>query len=183
MLKQINKDNLLKSNGIDPNKYNSDRVYKMIKKNKIPYNSLNKEAILGMIINYEKNTKLGKSEVQMLKSKTSRRKAKGQGHNGKENLYDEKINRRKTTTDFPPINVIPYGETFPSMATRTRSRSKTMSLNLNDINNDYINYNNYNNFLTDTTQNQVSLYNNITNITTRSRRAKNENIYTMRNIN
>jgi len=183
MLKQINKDNMLKSNGIDPNKYNSDRVYKMIKKNKLPYNSLNKEAILAMIMNYEKNNKQGKSEIQMLKSKTSRRKTKNYGVNAKENLYDEKINRRKITTAFPSEDVLRYGETFPSMATRTRSRSKNSNLNLPDINNDYIYYNSYNNFLTDPNQNQVSLYNNITNITTRSRRAKNENIYTMRNLN
>jgi hypothetical protein len=180
MLKQINKDNLLKANGIDPNKYNSDRVYKMIKKNKIPYNSLNKEAMLGMILNYEKNNKSGKNEMQMLKSKTNRRKAKGQIRNLKENLYDEKINKRKAT--FPPGGVLAYGETFPNMATRTRSRAKTMNQSLNEFNNDYINYNNYNNFLTGATGNQMSLYNNMTNLTTRSRRSKNENIYTMCNI-
>lgn len=181
MLKQINKDNLLKANGIDPNKYNSDRVYKMIKKNKIAYNNLNKEAILAMIINYEKNHKIGKNEMHMLKSKTNRRKSKGLSSNLKENLYDEKINKRKGT--YPSGNLTGYEDAIPAMATRTRSRAKTSTQNLNDINNDYINYNNYNNFLTGAPQNQMSLYNNMTNITTRSRRSKNENIYTMRIFN
>jgi hypothetical protein len=152
----------------------------MIKKNKIPYNSLNKEAILGMIINYEKNNKSVKNESQMLKSKTNRRKTKGQNVNLKQNLYDEKINKRRST--FPPENLISCEEAFPAMATRTRSRAKNVTQNFNDINNDYFNYNNYNNFLTGSPQNRMSLYNNMTNITTRKRRFKNENIYTMRNI-
>ncbi len=179
MLKQINKDNLLKSNGIDLNKYNSDRVYKMIKKNKIAYNSLSKEAILTMIINYERNNKNGKSEVQMLRSKTSRRKIKASGVR-ENNLYNEKINKRKIT--IPSTSSIDYAESIPAMAARTRSRNKILSRNLSDINNDYINYNNYNNFLTETSQNQVSLYDDMSNITARSRRSKNENIYCMRNI-
>lgn len=180
MLKQINKDNLLKSNGIDVNKYNSDRVYKMIKKNKIAYNSLSKEAILTMIINYERNNKNVKSEVQMLRSKTSRRKIKGQTSSVRENLYNEKINKRKIT--MPHTTSVRYAENIPAMAARTRSRAKILGRNLRDINNDYINYNNYNNFLTETSQNQVSLYEDISNMTARSQQSKNENIYSMRNI-
>jgi hypothetical protein len=89
ILKNINKDNLLKSHGIDPNKYNSDKIYKMIKKFKIPYNTLTKESILTMILNFEKNAKVGKVENTFLKNKTLRKKTKE-----KENLYSEKINKR-----------------------------------------------------------------------------------------
>jgi hypothetical protein len=90
ILKSINKDNLLKTQGVDPSKYNSDKIYKMIKKYKIPYNTLTKESILTMIVNYEKNAKVGKGVEQgFLKNKTARKKTKE-----KENLYSEKINKR-----------------------------------------------------------------------------------------
>ena len=46
ILKQINKENLMKINGIDSNKYNSDKIYKMLKKFKIAYKNLNKETVL-----------------------------------------------------------------------------------------------------------------------------------------
>ena len=75
--------------GIDPNKYNSDKIYKMIKKFKIPYNNLTKESIMNMIFNFEKNTKNPKFENNFLKSKTNRKKIKQ-----KENVYSEKINQR-----------------------------------------------------------------------------------------
>jgi CRISPR-associated protein Cas8b1/Cst1 subtype I-B len=88
MLKQINKDNLLKTNGIDVNKYNSDRVYKMIKKNKLPYNSLNKESILQMIINYERNSKANKAEA-LLNKKTHRKRTRP-----KEPVSSERIGKR-----------------------------------------------------------------------------------------
>jgi hypothetical protein len=61
----------------------------MIKKFKIPYNTLTKESILTMIMNYEKNAKVGKVEQGFLKNKTARKKNKE-----KENLYSEKINKR-----------------------------------------------------------------------------------------
>ena len=88
MLKQINKDNLLKANGIDANKYNSDRVYKMIKKNKLAYNSLNKETILTLILNFERNSKANRAEA-LLSKKTHRKKSRA-----KENLSSEKISKR-----------------------------------------------------------------------------------------
>jgi hypothetical protein len=88
MLKQINKDNLLKTNGIDVNKYNSDRVYKMIKKNKLAYNSLNKETILSLILNFERNSKANRAEA-LLSKKTHRKKSRV-----KENLSSEKISKR-----------------------------------------------------------------------------------------
>jgi len=101
MLKQLNKENLLKNNSVDINKYNSDHVYKIIKKNKLPYNSLNKESILALIVNHDKNFKNGKLESQFLKTKTNRKKL---NKNVKiprnpikfgENMYDEKVVKRR----------------------------------------------------------------------------------------
>ena len=57
ILKQINKENLLKNNGIDYYKYNSDKVYKLLKKYKITYKNLTKDTILELIIATEKNQK------------------------------------------------------------------------------------------------------------------------------
>jgi len=57
ILKQINKENLLKNNGIDLCKYNSDKVYKLLKKYKISYKNVTKETILDIIIATEKNQK------------------------------------------------------------------------------------------------------------------------------
>jgi hypothetical protein len=104
ILKQINKDSMLKTSGIDPNKYNSDRVYKMIKKNKIPYNNLNKEAIMGMILNHEKNTR---SESAMNKNK---KKSRSQH---RDSLYDERVNKRKSSN---------VGGSLNAPTTRARSR-------------------------------------------------------------
>ncbi len=92
VLKLINKDNLLKNNNIDTDKYNSDKIYKIIKKYKIPYNTLTKESILNLIINYDKNSKNGKTDNTnfLLRQKTCRKKSIKEN----ENLYSEKINKR-----------------------------------------------------------------------------------------
>ena len=71
LLKLLNKENLLKENNIDQNKYNSDRIYRMIKKFKIPYNSLSKESLLALVINTEKNNKV-KSANENLKNKNNK---------------------------------------------------------------------------------------------------------------
>ena len=55
ILKQINKENLLKNNGIDYFKYNSDKVYKLLKKYKVSYINVTKDTILDLIISIEKN--------------------------------------------------------------------------------------------------------------------------------
>ena len=57
ILKQINKENLLKNNGIDYYKYNSDKVYKLLKKYKVTYKNVTKDTILDLIISIEKNQK------------------------------------------------------------------------------------------------------------------------------
>ena len=54
ILKQISKERLLRYNGIDCNKYNSDKVYALIKQNNIPYTKINKDTVLSMIIKMEK---------------------------------------------------------------------------------------------------------------------------------
>ena len=46
ILKQISKEGLLRYNGIDCNKYNSDKVYALIKQNNIPYTKINKDTVL-----------------------------------------------------------------------------------------------------------------------------------------
>lgn len=56
ILKQINKEGLLTYNGIDCNKYNSDKIYVLIKKNKIPYKKINKDTVLNMLIKIEKKS-------------------------------------------------------------------------------------------------------------------------------
>lgn len=103
ILKLINRDNLLKNNNIDPNKYNSDKVYKIIKKFKIPYNTLTKDSILTLILNFDKNSKNGKIENSnfLLKNKQILKKNKDKN---KENLYNEKINKRKISSIKTRIN-------------------------------------------------------------------------------
>jgi len=106
MLKTLNKENLLKVNFLDLNKYNSDYVYKIIKRNKIPYNTLNKDSILNLIINHDKNLKSGKLESQLLKNKTNRKKfirqKKFVNDSLKigENMYEEKVVKRRMKNEF-----------------------------------------------------------------------------------
>jgi hypothetical protein len=90
ILKSINKEGSLK-NQIDASKYNSDKIYKMIKKYKVPYNSLNKDSVLAMINNFEKNSKNSKFDTNLLRTKTRR----------KSSLYTEKIKQRTTKPKEP----------------------------------------------------------------------------------
>lgn len=77
ILKQINKENLMKQNGIDANLYNGDKIYKLLKKYKIAYKNLNKDTILNLILTVDKNHNNTDSEMntQFLKNKTKRNKA------------------------------------------------------------------------------------------------------------
>jgi hypothetical protein len=116
ILKAINKDNMLKTNAIDPNKYNSDKIYKLIKKFKVPYNTLTKDSILTMIVNFEKNSKLGKSEGHgFLKHKTLRKKSKE-----KENLYSEKVNKR-TQRKTKAVKEVPVGNVYAKVRNTTNT--------------------------------------------------------------
>ena len=47
----------MKNNGIDSSKYNSDRVYKLLKKYKVTYKNVTKDTILELIISTDKNQK------------------------------------------------------------------------------------------------------------------------------
>ena len=57
ILKKINEENLLKNSGIDLYNYSCEKVYKLLKKNKISYKNITKESILDIIIGTEKNQK------------------------------------------------------------------------------------------------------------------------------
>lgn len=75
ILKQINKENLMKINGIDSNQYNGDKIYKLLKKYKISYKNLNKETLLSLIVSVDKNIKNNnENSTQFLKNKTKRTK-------------------------------------------------------------------------------------------------------------
>ena len=123
-MKIINKDNLLKNNSIDVNKYNSDKVYKIIKKFKIPYNSLTKESILNLIVNFDKNSKNGKIENSnlLLKRKTQRKKSIKERDN---NLYSESINKRK--------NIINKGRVFKRDTIKIRNSRESDDEKENEI--------------------------------------------------
>lgn len=53
IIKQINKENIFKNNGIDPNYYDGDRIYKLLKKYKIQYKVLDKDTIINLILSVE----------------------------------------------------------------------------------------------------------------------------------
>ena len=133
ILKLINKDNLLKINNIDIDKYNSDKVYKIIKKYKIAYNSLTKDSILNLILNYDRSTKNGKIENGsfILKQKPIKKKPE----KDKENLYLEKITKRKISTDKSKI----------IKTIKKEDEEKNDNDNVNKINNNFNDNSNINN--------------------------------------
>lgn len=49
-MKALHQENVFQQKGIDSGYYNSDRIYKIIKKNNIPYNLLSKDIILDLIL-------------------------------------------------------------------------------------------------------------------------------------
>jgi hypothetical protein len=133
ILKSINKENLLRLNGIDPYKYNSDKIYRIIKKFKIPYNSLTKETMLQLVINYERNAKTGRIDGNsLLKNKTTR--VNGKRKKKKDvldniNIYSEKIvgkSRRENKQ-----NIYKEYSKLVVFETRKRRTVKTSYLTLN----------------------------------------------------
>lgn len=48
----MNSENLIRYNGVDPDNYNADRVYKIMKKSKLPYYNITKDSILRTILNH-----------------------------------------------------------------------------------------------------------------------------------
>jgi hypothetical protein len=87
----------------------------MIKKNKIAYNSLNKDSILTMITNFEKNSKYAKPE-NLLSKKTQRKKAKL----AKENIHRSNTHRKAISL-----------EGGHSLRTRGNYRSSMNIMNVN----------------------------------------------------
>ena len=55
----------MKQYNINFNKYDADKVYQIIRKEKIAYNTLTKDSVINIIVNFEKNVK---TEVPELKS-------------------------------------------------------------------------------------------------------------------
>ncbi len=74
-MKSISKEGLFINNGIEPNEFNSEMVYKMIRNNNVDYESLSKENIVKMILGYVNSNKkfesnlLNKKKVRDVKSK------------------------------------------------------------------------------------------------------------------
>lgn len=54
-MKQINKEKSLEKHKIDSDTYNADKVYKIVKNNKLDFEKLNKETLLLIILNDENN--------------------------------------------------------------------------------------------------------------------------------
>ena len=92
ILKQINKENSFKNNGIDSNKYNGDKIYKLLKKYKITYKNLTKNTILEMILANEKNPK-GKFSF-------SNNKIENNFNKDKRNLLLEEENKKEYTSNI-----------------------------------------------------------------------------------
>ena len=131
ILKQINKENLIKNNGIDSNKYNSDKIYKMLKKYKIPYKSLNKETVLDLIISTEKNSKINKNSfnLDVHIPKTKIKKIKSISKEKETSNINEKSQINSKTTKNKD-NVIVKQKNNPSMT----NPKKNLTINVKMIN-------------------------------------------------
>ena len=77
----------------------------MIKKNKLPYQSLNKDSILTMILNFERSSKSNKGEAGLLSRKTQRKKSRA-----KENIYSEKNRREEERVSYTQGNIQAQGQ-------------------------------------------------------------------------
>jgi hypothetical protein len=123
MLKNLNKEKALKNNNLNPDEYNAEKVYKIIKKMNVPYNSLNKDIILKIIINNENGTNNNIFETLNLQNKTNKRK--------KPNIYLERINSRKTKKSAKKsVNKIP--KSCNTYLSKKRPPSITSKLVKND---------------------------------------------------
>ena len=126
ILKQINKENLLKNNGIDFYKYNSDKVYKLLKKYKISYKNVTKETILDIILATEKNQK-GKIFGVNDENKTLNNFNVNNNSNTLENLS---FNLDNDTTKNNNNN----GNKFQNKNIEKKSKAKSKQKNNYDIN-------------------------------------------------
>ena len=133
ILKQINKENLIKNNGIDSNKYNSDKIYKMLKKYKIPYKSLNKDIVLDLIISTEKNSKINKNSFNFLDVHIPKTKIKKKNKTISKEKEISKINNDKqinTKITKKKVNIIPKQKNYRSKT----NPKKNLTINVKMIN-------------------------------------------------
>ena len=162
ILKQINKENLIKMNGIDSNKYNSDKIYKMLKKFKIDYKSLNKETVLNLIISNEKNAKGNKNDIQLLKNKTRRSKSLNhfiKSNNSYMNLSNQNANTNNTNSisnSGNSVKKLSLNTNFTTVHFRSKSKAKasneSFSINTSSHANKHHTTQMYQNFISKTTR-------------------------------
>ena len=146
ILKQINKENLLKNNGIDYCKYNSDKVYKLLKKYKVSYKNVTKETVLDLIISIEKNQKDNKIFGLNFENKIINEKANLLNQNGNNNIQnnitfntlDNSIsknrseNQSQNSSNNKPKNKIFFKKTRTK---KNKSYDNIKSNNINSLNN------------------------------------------------
>ena len=65
----ILKENLFQKNCLDPIYYSSEKIYKIIKRQKIQYNSLCKDSIVKLMITHNGNNKPENQDESILESK------------------------------------------------------------------------------------------------------------------
>ena len=149
ILKQINKENLMKINGIDSNKYNSDKIYKMLKKYKIAYKNLNKETVLELIISTEKNLKGNNNnncktfgiEIQAPKNKNKKIKIGLNNNNNNNNNNNVNNGNNNNNNDMKMKNNNNNNNNSKSKIKNTKNKNKNF-LSSNLINNQNLNNNN-----------------------------------------
>ena len=149
ILKQINKENLMKINGIDSNKYNSDKIYKMLKKFKIAYKNLNKETVLELIISTEKNLKGNNNnncktfgiEIQAPKNKNKKIKIGLNNNNNNNNNNIINNGNNNNNIDMKMKNNNNNNSNNKSKIKKSKSKNKNF-LSSNLINNQNLNNNN-----------------------------------------
>ena len=144
ILKQINKENLLKNNGIDCCKYNSDRVYKLLKKYKVTYKNVTKDTILDLIISTEKNQKgkiFGINEDNKIMNNTASLVNNGiqmqtlahMPYNNIENTNNQNISERQSRNSSGNKKI--GNKIFFNKKARSKKVKDSDDMNANNINN------------------------------------------------
>ena len=135
ILKQINKENLLKNNGIDYYKYNSDKVYKLLKKYKITYINVTKDTILDLIISTEKNQK-GKIFSLSENKLTNNNNNTNNNSNGNDSSNNETNLEKKLNTDENKLNT--GNRSKSSSGKKYKLKTKIKNNDENNGNNDLL---------------------------------------------
>lgn len=124
---------MLRSNGIDPSKFNSDKIYKIIKKFKIPYDTLTKESVLQIIINQDRNYRAGsRSSVNetIMKSRAKRK----QGLKERNNKIITRV--KKQPESYDKLST----DNLYSQPKTENSRRRRNTRRLNNLSDDCVNY-------------------------------------------